>query len=307
MNLINKIVFFSIILLSLNNLFSQNSRDLFIKDSIIKLINTNEIITLQTYNKVYNYIKKCDKLYNYESDLHKRFLEFSYSHGDIKNFKKDLSILVENYGFQIIYMNNKENYYETITKGSLSFWFKKMYLKNHLNWLKQNFEKQYDLKKINELFLKDQIYANLYSDLKNTLILDSLNQKKLDDIIINKNFENIKTLFNISNSRNKIPNSKNFAVIQNSYNTLFIHNLNDNIDKTWELFFPLFKKAYLNNEIDYTIFQNYDFYCYKKYGYQEFNSFKINQIPEQFRKNNNEIPLKNKDDFDKIKTEFKWY
>jgi hypothetical protein len=85
-----------------------------------------------------------------------------------------------------------------------------------------------------------------------------------------------------------------------------VHNFQTNISKTWELLFPLVKKAYIKNEIDNVIFQNYDFYCFLKNGYQEFNSYKIEQIPKQFRKNNNSIPLKDEKEFVKIKLEFKW-
>ena len=35
--------------------------------------------------------------------------------------------------------------------------------------------------------------------------------------------------------------------------------------------------------------QNYDFYRYLKDGYQEFNSYKIEQIPFDFRKNQDQL------------------
>ena len=53
------------------------------------------------------------------------------------NFKKDLLVLVKDYGFKIDYLTTNENYYNDLMNGKLSNWFKKMYLKNHLICLNQ--------------------------------------------------------------------------------------------------------------------------------------------------------------------------
>ena len=95
--------------------------------------------------------------------------------------------------------------------------------------------------------------------------------------------------------------SKKFPIIQNNLNSAIIHNFQMNIDDSWSLLYPYIKTAYKNNEIDNVIFQNYDFYRYLKDGYQEFNSYKIEQIPFDFRKDQDIIPLKNVDFFNEFK------
>lgn len=110
----------------------------------------------------------------------------------------------------------------------------------------------------------------------------------------------------ISKKSNCFVLSKKFPIIQNNLNSAIIHNFQMNIDDSWSLLYPYIKTAYKNNEIDNVIFQNYDFYRYLKDGYQEFNSYKIEQIPFDFRKNQDPIPLKDVDFFNEFKKEMIW-
>lgn len=296
-----------ILLCSLNFCFSQNLRDKIIKDSILPILNSDLIFNSTNYNNVKKNIEQLNKDYGFEVELKKRLIEKSFLIGDITFFKNQLTILTKNHGFNVAYMNESETYYSSIMTGDLSKWFKKMYLKNHTIWLKNNFEKQIDLKKINEINSKDKTLASLYVKVKSIPDLDTLQLNKVIEYFNEKYFENIQVLNTISEKNKFLPNEKNYAIIQNSYNNVLIHNFIENLNETWNLLFPYLKKAYLNNEIDYVVFKNYDFYCYLKNGYQEFNSYTIDQIPENFRKNNDLIPLKNKEWFEKIKIEFKWY
>lgn len=216
-----------------------------------------------------------------------------------------MTILVKEYGFKIDYLNETENYYNDITTGKLAAWFKEMYLKNHFIWLNNNFEKLRDIRILNEINVKDQAIAKISSEII-TLKLKPSDSSKIHTRIKNLNAENLQSIYDISKKYNAFVLSKKFSIIQNKLNNSIVHNFQINLTKTWELLFPLAKNAYLKNEIDNIIFQNYDFYCFLKNGYQEFNSYKIEQIPEQFRNNINEIPLKDEKEFEKIKSEFKW-
>lgn len=306
MNIPIKLIF---VFLFLSNIIcnSQNLRDKIIRDSILPILNSTETLDIGDYNKVKKKIEFLEKEYGFETGLKKRLIEKSFLNGDIVFFKKQLSILTEKYGFDVSYMNENENYYTSIMVGNLSKWFKKMYLKKHTIWLKHNFEKQIDLRKLNEINTKDKILASLYVKVKSIPDLDSVQQNKVITYFNDSYFQNIIEIYAISKRNNFLPNEKNFAVIQNNYNNAIIHNFIENLDRTWGLLFPYFKEAYLNNEIDYVVFKNYDFYCYLKHGYTEFNSYTIDQIPQEFRKNNNDIPLKNNEWYEKIKKEFKWY
>ncbi len=284
---------------------SQTKRDIFLRDSIIKPINYKQVTNKKIYHKTYDLLKKMDSEFGYEKDIHLKILEFSYFHNDLDNFKKDLLVLVKNYGFKIDYLTTNENYYNDLMNGKLSNWFKKMYLKNHLIWVENNFDKLNDIRALNEINIKDQTLAKL----SNVMLDVNLNQSdsiKIYTIIQRLNAENLQLIYKISEKNNCFILSKKFPVIQNNLNSAIIHNFQMNIDDSWNLLFPYIKTAYKNNEIDNVIFQNYDFYRYLKDGYQEFNSYKIEQIPPDFRKNQDPIPLKDVDFFNEFKKEMIW-
>mgnify|MGYP003458197189 FL=1 len=298
------ILSFALLLFSLL-VMSQTKRDIFLRDSIIKPINYKQVTNKKIYDKTYDLLKKTDTEFGYEKDIHLKILEFSYFHNDLDNFKKDLLVLVKNYGFKIDYLTTNENYYNDLMNGKLSNWFKKMYLKNHLIWVENNFDKLNDIRALNEINIKDQTLAKL----SNVMLDVNLNQSdsiKIYTVIQRLNAENLQLIYKISEKNNCFILSKKFPVIQNNLNSAIIHNFQMNLDDSWNLLFPYIKTAYKNNEIDNVIFQNYDFYRYLKDGYQEFNSYKIEQIPPDFRKDQDTIPLKNVDFFNEFKKEMKW-
>lgn len=284
---------------------SQTKRDIFLRDSIIKPINYKQVTNKKIYHKTYDLLKKMDSEFGYEKDIHLKILEFSYFHNDLDNFKKDLLVLVKDYGFKIDYLTTNENYYNDLINGKLSNWFKKMYLKNHLIWVENNFDKLNDIRALNEINIKDQTLAKL----SNVMLDVNLNQSdsiKIYTVIQRLNAENLQLIYKISEKNNCFILSKKFPVIQNNLNSAIIHNFQMNLDDSWNLLFPYIKTAYKNNGIDNVIFQNYDFYRYLKDGYQEFNSYRIEQIPPDFRKNQDPIPLKDVDFFNEFKKEMKW-
>lgn len=295
---------FALLLFSLL-VMSQTKRDIFLQDSIIKPINYKQVTNKKIYHKTYDLLKKVDSEFGYEKDIHLKILEFSYFHNDLDNFKKDLLVLVKDYGFKIDYLTTNENYYNDLINGKLSNWFKKMYLKNHLIWVENNFDKLNDIRALNEINIKDQTLAKL----SNVMIDMNLNQSdsvKIYTVIQRLNDENLQLIYNISEKNNCFVLSKNFPIVQNNLNSAIIHNFQMNLDDSWNLLYPHIKTAYKKNEIDNVIFQNYDFYRYLKDGYQEFNSYKIEQIPPDFRKNQDPIPLKDIDFFNEFKKEMIW-
>ncbi len=284
---------------------SQTKRDIFLQDSIIKPINFKQVANQEIYEKTYILLKKMDAEFGYEKDIHLKILEFSYFHNDLDNFKKDLLVLVKDYGFKIDYLTTNENYYNDLINGKLSNWFKKMYLKNHLIWVENNFNKLNDIRALNEINIKDQTLAKL----SNVMLDVNLNQSdsvKIYTVIQRLNDENLQLIYRISEENNCFVLSKKFPIVQNNLNSAIIHNFQMNLDDSWNLLFPYIKTAYKNNEIDNVIFQNYDFYRYLKDGYQEFNSYNIEQIPPDFRKNQDPIPLKDVDFLNVFKKEMKW-
>lgn len=297
-----------VLLLFSIQIFSQNERDKEIKEIILPFFNTDKFYNKFDYSLVKKKIIDLEKRYGYETDLQNRLLSASFYHNDSKYFKENLSILVKKFGYNIIYTSDKELYYYAITEGYLSNWFKKMFIKNHKTWLKNNFEKQINLQKLNQLNIKDQFLNRFASKIYFSSSMDDKQKSIIQNELNNFNFENITELNSISRKLDYFPNSKRFAVIQNGFQNILIHNFQqkETMEKTWLNLFPYIKKSYLKFDIDNVIFQNYDFYCYLNNGFQEFNSYSIKDIPIQFRKNENEIPLKSIETFIKIKEEFKW-
>ena len=180
---------------------SQTKRDIFLRDSIIKPINYKQVTNKEIYDKTYDLLKKMDTEFGYEKDIHLKILEFSYFHNDLDNFKKDLLVLVKDYGFKIDYLTTNENYYNDLMNGKLSNWFKKMYLKNHLIWVENNFDKLNDIRALNEINIKDQTLAKL----SNVMLDVNLNQSdsiKIYTIIQRLNAENLQLIYKISEKNN---------------------------------------------------------------------------------------------------------
>ncbi len=280
---------------------SQNTRDVFIHDSISSKI---EYAILKK-----NILKLEGQSGGYEPDFKYRLLNSSFTHNDILFFKKELSLLVEKYGFNVAYMSGDEKYYNAIMKGDLSKWFKKMYLKCHTKWLKNNFEKQIDLRKLNELAVKDQLVNSYAANVSEIPGLDSIQKERNMKLLSSYFYKNASTLHHITQKHQNLPTAKSFALVQNGYGIVTIHNLQAkaNYDNYWTLFYPYYKKAYLKDQIDYMIFRNYDNLSYLHYGYQVFGLISIKNIPDHYRKSNGEIPIKDPDFAKKIKSEFKWY
>lgn len=290
--------------------FSQTKRDVFINDSITKYVGNN-YLTKQEYLSLKNNIFFIENKYKtYEANMKYLILENSFKLKDINYFKSTLSVLVEKYGFNVSYMSEKESYYYSIMFGKLSIWFKTMYLKSHLKWLKNNFVKQIDLRKLNEFRTKDQL-VNSFSA-KTSLIdgLDSI-QKKANSILLSDFFfKNLGELYGITQKIKKFPTDKSFALIQNTFEINLFHNFqsDENFERAWILFFDFYKKAYLKNQITYMPFKNHDVFSFIHNGYQEFGLIDSKDVPEYYlnKKINDSIPIKDTIFMNKIKKEFKW-
>lgn len=303
-----QMLFVFVFCLCLIGCLAQNERDIFIKDSIHPILNTEAINTNTEYLKLKKRIAKLEKQYGYETNLKRRILEVAYGYNDLAYFKTEITILVKDYGFDVVYMSGDENYYQAIMKGPLAKWFKEMYLKNHSEWLKKNFDKQIELRKLNTIHEKDQFITSFGMNVLNVPGLNAVQQQAVKEYLAEYHYKTLLPVLDIVKERNILPNDKNFGVLQNNFDTALIHNLQfkENMNRVWEILFPAYKKAYMAHNITNVMFQNYDFYHYQHYGTQVFDSYTIDQIPEQFRKSNGPIPVEDTVWLEKLKKEFKW-
>lgn len=287
---------------------AQNSRDKILKTDVMPFFTTDAFHNADAYQKTKASVEKLGKDYGYEVEWQRKLLEASFIHKDIAYFKNQLEKLVRDHGFQVIYMKGDETYFESVMTGELSAWFRKMFVENHPKWLAENFERQRDLKRLNDLDAKDQLINKFASKLYFSADMDSMQKRKIQDELNAVNFEHAAEIASVSKKIGHFPGNKNFAVLQNGFGNVLVHNFQqpDNIDRTWKLLFPYLKSAYKNYDLSHSVFQNYDFYSYVNFGYQHFNSYTIDQIPENFRKSNSQIPLKDSKFYTDVKAEFKW-
>jgi len=291
--------------------FSQNYRDKVIQEIINPIFNKMKTSDKEEYGKVKELILKLDADYGYETDLKKRLIEFSFFQNDLDFFKNELSVLVEKHGFNVAYMNGNEAYFDEIMKGSLSVWFKQMYLKNHFVWLEGNFEKQISQRKLNEIQMKDQLVGSFAMKIREIPGLDSLHLKSVSEKLNEFYFKNISEVYKICRLHESYPSGKSFGLIQNGFQGAFLHNYwaSENIERIWILFEPYIKNAYLKNDLDYTDFKNYDIYTFSHFGYQKYGLITIEDLPLFLRSKAAElqsVPIENIFFVDKTKREMGW-
>lgn len=304
------LVFF---LLTFFNCFSQNYRDRVIHETVYPSL-ANGLVsrtTKEDYEKAKAAILKLEADYGYEADLKLRLIDCSYHHKDLDFFKEQLTILVEKYGFNMAYMRGSESYFEDLQKGELLAWFKPMFIKNHSIWLENNFEKQIDQRKLNEVELRNQIVNSFAMKIRDESDLDDKTKKNISDKLNDFFFTNITDVYKICRKFNAYPAGKSFGLIQNGFYGAFVRNLysSDNIERTWLLFEPYLKDSYQKNDVDYIHFKNYDVYNYLFKGHQKYGLITIDDVPEYMRTKNPEaksVPVENAFFADKTKREMGW-
>lgn len=282
---------------------SQNKRDKIVEDLLYY-----KIFTTENYYTSKETILKLEEEYGYEPNLKYMLLSKSFEAKDIAFFKEQLTILVRDYGLNIAYEEGK-TYFHAITEGELAAWFKEMYLYNHFIWMDNNFSKITDLNKLNQINNTSLNLDNYHYHLTSKLNLDSIQKVKATDYLAEKSFENLGKLYSITRKYNQYPTAKNFALIQNNFNFTENRNyaLKQNFEKTWMLFESFYKKAYLNNEISYLPYKNYDNYSFLHFKNQRFGLLKAADIPKHLNPNKlTEIPIRNPLEANQLKKTFNW-
>lgn len=301
----------TLIALILFNLYFFDLHSQTYRDSLVKQINYNLPKNEMTYQKLKVDIKKLEEIEGKPNPeiLHSH-LKNIYKFNDIEYFKEVLTLLTRKYGYNLSYASGEEMYYNDIINGALKNWFKEMYIKNHSEWLSENLDKQVDIFKLNSLYSKDQTQRSFSSMIRNVndLTDNQLKQiRTLEGIIFNNNFE---TLIALCKKADNLPKGNSFALIQNDYNIVELHILQheDTFEKAWKSLYPFYKKAYLNKDISSKYFRTIDATLYMQEGKQIFDLIKTEDIPENTKRNSNnlEISVRNKKETKKIRTELGW-
>lgn len=70
--------------------------------------------------------------------------------------------------------------------------------------------------------------------------------------------------------------------------------------------YPYYEKAYLNNEIDYLVFRNYDAQLLMSSGSQYFGTLSDDEVPNSFLDENRKIPIIDESTLKKRRKKLKW-
>ncbi|TYB79678.1 hypothetical protein [Bizionia myxarmorum] len=282
-------------------LVAQNKRDKAIHNTIYPLFYEN-------YEQAKAEILKLEESYGYETNLKYLLINRSFEENDMEFFKTELTTLVRDYGFNLAYEPETKIYYEAITIGALAVWFKTMYLKNHVIWLDNNFLKQADLNQLNALNYKTRMFNKVRYEIDQKITVDSIQKEQQKKVFEDLAFSNLAELYALTRKLDIYPTGKNFALIQNDFSILEYQNfgIERNFEKSWMLFEPFYKKAYLKHALDYIIYKNYDNYSFIHYKNQRYGLISIFDIPEIYQEDLFSIPTRDQEFSNNVKAEFNW-
>jgi|SRR5690554_4268278 len=278
---------FLIIVFSAN---AQTKNDILLTQTIPKLLLTN---SFENYSKAKKMLQNIEKECGKWPEQKLQLLSSSYKIGDLEFFKEQLLILVEYHGFDIFQLNSRLNYYEALTTGELSAWFSENYPSLRAKWLENNFEKLPYIKVLNDLFVKDQTLANLYSTINSQDLEDEKAKEILGTIFLEETKNHFSELLNIYKKIKTYPSAKSFALPQSPYFLVEIHALKiPSISfECLEQIYPYYEKAYLNNQITYLVFRDFDTQLILSTGKQYFGTVKESEIPQSFLDEKGKIPV----------------
>lgn len=292
-------------------LFTAVSYSQTYRDTLTREIIYNYAKDEVAYQKLKTDIKKLEEIEGKPNPeiLHSNLTNF-YKFKDLDYFKEVLTLLTRKYGYNLSYASGEELYYNDIINGSLKNWFKKMYIKNHGEWLSENLDKQIDIYRLNKLHADDQLAHGVILYLQDHPDLSEKQVKRLRQVDGMYFKRNLDILYNISSKIGVFPTGNSFALIQKSFWIAELHNLQheDTFEETWKKMYPFYKASYLNKDISSIPFKNIDSNLYIHEGKQIFDLLKIENVPENVRRNadDTEIPVRDKEQTKKLRTELGW-
>lgn len=284
---------------------AQTEKDILLTKTIPGLLMKNTSEDYQTAKKV---LLEMEEKHGSLPEHKFQLLRSSYRIGDIEFFKKELITLVENYGLDLIFLDKRTSYYEALTTGELSNWFKNVYPESRAIWLKNNFDKIPYLKELNDFYVQDQTLASLANTIRSDNTLDKDTKEKINSLILNESISLFTELLELYKKIGTYPSAKSFSLPQSSYFLVETHVLKvPSISLEYlKQIYPYYEKAYLNNEIDYLVFRNYDAQLLMSSGSQYFGTLSDDEVPNSFLDENGKIPIIDESTLKKKRKKLKW-
>lgn len=245
-------------------------------DSVFNLLEFNK------YDLAKEKYLSISKKFKIDPDYQLFFLKYSLINNDLKFFKKNIKILIKNYGLHINETDSlvEDDRYTFLTHCNniqIKNWLYKTSLKKHKVWIFKNSKSHNISLLLKNAIEKDRLVRVITFTLYPKItILDSISfqtVKNSYDLSINevdtKNFLLIKELIKVNN--NEIPNNFDNGIgIFGKISLIICHNLKRgiNIENITKHIYPSLEKAYLQNKISEEMFYILDQKLYLYYGYQ---------------------------------------
>ena len=284
---------------------SQNEKDIILTKTIPGLLIKN---ISEDYQEAKKMLLEMEEKHGPLPEHKFQLLNASYKNKDVEFFKKELILLVENYGLDLIFLNKRTSYYEALTTGELSNWFKDVYPESRAIWLKNNFGKIPYLKELNDFYSKDQALASLASTIRSDNTLDKDTKEKINSLILNESISLFTELLELYKKIGAYPSAKSFSLPQSPYFLIETHVLkvpSISLDYLKQIY-PYYEKAYLNNEIDYLVFRNYDAQLLWSTGSQYFGTLSDDEVPSSYLDENGKIPIIDESTLKERRKKLKW-
>lgn len=250
-----------LIFLLASPLFAQSEKDIVLNEKIF-----NE----EDYFQAKHLLLELEEKTGYLPQETFHFLNASYKADDLLFLKTNLIKLTKEYGFDLSLLKPSTSYYTSIVSGSLSEWFKEVYPQARAKWLAENYWKIPYIKELNDLYVKDKC--------------GKYRQFNIDELLW------------ICKEIGGYPNAKNFALAQTDFFIVEMH-LIQSPDFPLDYFkkiYPYWEKAYLEGNMDYTHFKNFDIQLFLATGKQYFGLLHPKKMPETL------LEMKNMDRNDSI-------
>lgn len=251
-------------LLLMSNLgISQNNSFRIIFDSINPIVSDN-------YPKAKRIMRSLERKYQVDPAEKLNFLYVSLENNDIHYFKREIKKMLKYHGFKFSKHDKSRNsfqnsFVELVNSKQLGDWLCEKSDKYYPRWIKNHPEAFEIKRKIDELFIKDQMRVDIYiqDSLCSQIILGQINA-------IDKN--NLKSLLQLCDSKGILPNHIDHGVgTYYPWQTILLHNMkSDDFFEVWEEILPYIEKTYFAGKIGDDLFRLYDQMLHQFFGYQFF-------------------------------------
>jgi hypothetical protein len=200
------------------------------------------------------------------------FLYKSLSNNDISFFKKKMSQLIIESGKKYTQIDSVQEidngeFIQLMQSKGLIEWAIQTSTKNHLNWVKKN----YEVLPLIELGIKLNAVNYSLKKFQHTFNFNPDEINFNDSVYNSLQFKNIEELAKFCEVFNTYPNSFDHGLTYASnFDQILLQNLKikANFFKTWELLSPYIEKKYLEGKLSFMKFVYYDQMSVRHFGYQ---------------------------------------